>query len=397
MLTLSRTVPDSTASPTALIAERMRRYLASGRAVVNLTSGEPDFPVPRHIKEAAIIAIEQNRSRYAPAQGIPELIDAVRRKLSRENGIHVEPDQILISNGAKQCVYNALRTICNTGDEVVLIAPHCPDYPVMVRLVGGVPITVKTSGENSHLPDSRAVRRAVNQKTKAILLNSPSNPTGRVYPPSLLEEIAAIARESGVYVISDELYEKLILDDRRHCSIGALKSVRDQVVTINGLSMACAMSGWRIGYMCGPHPVIEAATALQSQVTFSVNTVAQHTSVAALDGSTQNLEEVKKELRWRRDYILDKLSTFTHVVPVRPECGFFMFLDAQGFMGRTHGGSIIRNSVDLAMWLLDTHNVATSPGSVFGDDNCLRISYACSQLELESGIRNLATGLGSLR
>jgi aspartate aminotransferase len=397
MLTLSRKIPGGAHSQTALIAERARRLTASGRQVANLTAGDPDFPVPRHIKEAAIIAVEQNRSRYAPNQGVSELLAAIQGKFSRENGLHFEPDQLLISNGAKQCVFNALQALCNKGDEVVLIAPHCPDYPEMVRLVDAVPIVVRSPLADGFIPDARAIRRAVNQKTKAILLNSPNNPSGRVYPRSLLEEIAAIARECGVFVISDELYEKLILGDGKHVSIGSVKSVRDQVITINGMSMAYAMSGWRIGYMGGPRSVIEAAAALQAQMTFSANSIAQYAALAAFSGTTQPLDGMILDYRRRRDFVLDQLATVPHISTVQPEGAFFVFFGVDKYFGKKAGGVVIRHSMDLALYLLESHDVATSPGVAFGDDNCLRISYACSTPELESGVAKLKAGFASLQ
>ena len=210
MLTLSRKIPSGGTSPATALAEKAARMQSAGLDIVNLTSGEPDFPTPRHVKEAAIKAIEGNCTKYAPHQGSPELLQAVAGKFSRENGLHFETGQILISSGAKQSVFNALQSICNKGDEVILISPHCPDYPEMVRLVEAAPVVVKTAFEKKFMPDPRDIRRAVNQKTKAILLNSPNNPTGAVYSRSLVEEIAAIAKDAGIFVVSDEVYEKVI-------------------------------------------------------------------------------------------------------------------------------------------------------------------------------------------
>ena len=397
MLTLSRKISPGDTSPMVAIAEKTRRMQNSGIDVSILTSGEPDFPTPRNIKEAAIIAIEQNFTKYTPNQGSPDLIQAIVRKFSLENGLHFEPSQILVSNGAKQCVFNALQTICNKGDEVVLISPHCPDYPEMVRLVDAVPVVVRTFIDQKFKPKARDIRRAINQKTKAILLNSPNNPSGVVYSRSLLEEVAAIAKDAGVYVISDEVYEKVIYDGARHFGIGSLKSVKDQIITVNGMSMAFSMTGWRIGYMGGPAAVIEAAASLQSQLTFSANSIAQRASLAAFSGSMNALDAMLAEFKRRREFVLEHLHGIRDVSVNIPDGTFFVFFGVGKFYGKKFKNQMVKNSVELAHYLLDRHHVATSPGADFGDDSCIRISYACSMLALESGMKRLKCGLEELQ
>lgn len=396
MLTLSRKVAGSNQLPTAIIAERARKMEEAGLDLVNLTAGDPDFPAPRHIKEAAIIAIESNCNRYSPGQGMPELLQLIARKLSRENGIHVEPEQILVSNGAKQSVFNALQSVCNKGDEVVIIAPHCPDYPEMVRLVEATPVVVKSSIANGFIPHERAIRKAVTQKTKAILVNTPNNPSGAVYPRSLLEGIAAIAKEAGAFIISDELYEKVLYRDSQHFSIGALKSVRDQVITVNGFSMAYALAGWRIGYMAGPLPVIQSAIRLQSQTTAGVNSIAQHAAVASLKGSTTELDTMIEEFTIRRDLVADVLSSAGDLTFALPQGTFFVFFGIAKYLGRTYQGDILKNSMDIANLLLEHHHVIVSPGSAFGEDTCLRVSLAAKRSDLERGMSRLSTAFRAL-
>lgn len=396
MLTLSRKIPQGGKSPAVAISEKVWRMQESGIDVSILTSGEPDFPTPRHIKEAAIIAIEQNFTKYTPNQGSPDLIQAIVRKFSLENGLHFEPGQILVSNGAKQCVFNALQAICCKGDEVVLISPHCPDYPHMVRLADAVPVVVKTTTDLKFRPDARSIRKAINQKTKGILLNSPNNPSGVVYSQSLLEEVAAIAKDAGVYVISDEVYEKVIHDGAKHFSIGSLKSVRDQVITVNGMSMAFSMTGWRIGYLGGPATVIEAATSLQNQVTFGANSVAQKASLAAFSGSMNAVDAMLEEFKRRREFVVEYLSGIRDAKVILPDGTFFVFFGTGKFYGRRFKNQMVKNSIELAHYLLDHHQVATTPGSGFGDDSCLRISYACSMSELEAGMKRLKAGLEEL-
>jgi aspartate aminotransferase len=398
MLTLSRKIQHGGTSPTIAIAERARRMQDSGINVAILTAGEPDFPTPRHIKEAAIKAIEQNVTKYTAIQGSLDLRHAIAKKFSLENNLHFEPTQILVSTGAKQSVFNALQAICNKGDEVILIGPHCPDYPEMVRLVDAVPVVVRTSITHNFTPNVRALRRAVNQKTKAMLINSPNNPSGAVYSTSLMEEIAAIAKDAGVYIISDEVYEKFIYDDgARHFSIGSLKSVRDQVITVNGVSMAFSMSGWRIGYMGGPSAVVDTAARVQSQITSNANSIAQHAAISGFNGGTNELDAMREQFKCRRDFVVDFLSTVRDVT-ITPSAGtFFVFFGVSALYGRKSGDQRIKNSEDLAFYLLEHHHVATGPGSVFGDDTCLRISYACSMSELERGMQRLKCGLEQLR
>jgi aspartate aminotransferase len=396
MLSLSRKVQQSEESQTLALAAKAKRLKDSGVDVVSLTAGEPDFPTPRHIKEAAIKAIEANFTKYTANEGTPDLIQAIVRKFSLENDLHFEGDQTLVSNGAKQSIYNALQAICNKGDEVVLITPYWVSYPEMVKLVDALPVFVKTSIEQKFIPDVRSIRRAINQKTKALIINSPNNPTGVVYSRSLLEEIAAIVKETGIFVISDEIYEKVVYDGARHFSIGSLKSIRDQVITVNGVSKAFSMTGWRIGYMGGPPAVMKAAAKFQSQLTSNANSIAQKATVSALSGSTNDLDAMVAEFKKRRDFVVESLSAIRDVSVFLPEGAFYVFFGVGKFLGRTHNDKLIRQSADLALYLLESHRLATIPGFAFGDDKCLRISYACSMGDLEKGMKRLKDALEEL-
>lgn len=396
MPTLSRKIQRGEESPTLALAAKAMRMKDSGLDVASLTAGEPDFPTPRHVKEAAIRAIEANFTKYTANQGSPDLIQTIVRKFALENDLHFEPDQILVSNGAKQCIYTALQAVCNKGDEVIIISPYWVSYPEMVKLVDAVPVIVRTAIAQQFRPDVRAIRRAVSPKTKALILNSPNNPSGAVYTRSLLEDIAAVAHETGIFVISDEIYEKVIYDGHRHSSIGAVKSVRDHVITVNGVSKAFSMTGWRIGYMGGPPAVMEAAAKLQSHLTSNANSIAQKAAVAALSGSTAELEFMVAEFKQRRAFVIDALSGIRDVDAVVPEGAFYAFFGVERFYGRSFKGHRIKNSDDLAEYLLEHHHVGTMPGEAFGDNRCLRISYACSMQELEKGMKKLKTGLEEL-
>lgn len=379
------------------VTETAKRMQNSGIDVAFLTSGEPDFHTPRHVKEAAIIAIEQNFTRYTPNEGSPDLIRAIIKKFSLENNIHFEPDQILVSSGAKQCISNTLQAICNKGDEVIIISPHCPDYPEMIRLADAVPIVVKTTIEGGFKPDVRNIRKVVNQRTKALLLNSPNNPSGAVYSRSLLEEISTIVNDAGIYVISDEIYEKLVYGETGTFSIGSMKSIQDQVITVNGVSMAFSMTGWRVGYMGGPRAVIERASRLQGLLTYGANSVAQKAALAAINGPASTVDAMVEEFKHRRDLAIEFLSGIRGVTVCSPQGGFFIFFGVGEYYGKNLRNQLMKNSTDLARYLLEHHHVAMSPGSVFGDDKCLRISYAYSISELELGLERLKVGLDSLQ
>jgi aspartate aminotransferase len=396
MMTLSRKVQSVEESQTLAITAKAKRMKESGIDVVGLTAGEPDFPTPRFVKEAAIKAIEANFTHYTANQGIAELIQAIIRKFSADNNLHFEPKQILVSTGAKHSIFNALQAILNKGDEVVIISPYWVSYPEMVKLADGVPVIVKTRFEEGFKPDPRALRRAINQKTRILILNSPSNPSGVVFTRSELEDIAQIVKETGIYVITDEIYEKVVYDDHRHFSIGSIKSIRDQVITVNGVSKAYAMTGWRIGYMGGPEPVIEAAGRVQSQVTSNPNSIAQKAAAAALCGPVQEIELMVTEFKRRRDFAYQALSSIRELGVRVPHGAFYFLFDVQAYYGRRSNGQTIRNSVEMAQYLLEKHTVGLIPGAPFGEDRCLRMSYACSMTELEKGLERIRAGLQSL-
>ncbi len=396
MLPLSRKIQGIEESQTFLLAVKAKQMKESGIDVVDLTLGEPDFPTPRHIKEAAIKAIEANFTHYTATRGIFELREAIARKFSNENGLHFEPDQILVSSGAKQSIFNALQAICNKGDEVVMFSPYWVSYPEMVKLVDAVPVIVRTTVKEDFRPDLRKLRQAINQKTKAVILNSPSNPTGVVYTQSELEDIAMIVKETGVYVLTDEIYEKVLYDGQRHFSIGSVKSIRDQVITVNGVSKAYAMTGWRIGYMGGPPHVMDAAGRVQGQVTSNANSIAQKAALAALNGSSSEMDKMVEEFSLRRDLVYDAVSSIRDVSLTRPQGAFYVLLDVSRYYERKANGTRLRNSSEMAQHLLEKHHVALVPGFAFGDDGCLRISYASKMSELEKGLKRIKLGLESL-
>lgn len=396
MRTLSTKIRNVEESQTLALAAKAKRMSNAGIDVANLTAGEPDFPTPRHVKEAAIKAIEANYTKYTPSSGAPELIDAIISKFSRENDLHFERDQVVASVGAKQSVFNVLQAICNKGDEVVLLAPYWTSYPEMIKMADATPVIVKTSIEERFKPNLRKLEQAINSKTKALIINSPCNPSGAVLTRSELEEIAEIVRRTGIFLLSDEIYEKVIYDDNKHFSIGSIKEIRDQVITINGVSKAFAMTGWRIGYAGGPADAMQAAAKVQSQVTSNPNSIAQKATIAALNGSSNDIHTMVAAFAERRNFVFAKLSEMRGIRVVNPGGAFYFLFDVSSFYGLRFRDQLIRNSATMGAFLLDTHRVATIPGIAFGDDACLRISYACSLAELEKGLARIKEGLGAL-
>lgn len=396
MLTLSNKIRTIEESQTLALTAKAKRMKDSGLDVVSLTAGEPDFPTPRHIKEAAIKAIEANFTKYTANCGTPDLVDAIIRKFSNDNDLHFEPQQIVVSAGAKQSIFNVLQAICNKGDEVVFFSPYWVSYPEMVKMADATPVIVPTRIEDGFKPELRRLRQSINAKTKALILNSPNNPSGVVFTQSELEDIAAIVRETNIFVISDEIYEKVIYDGNKHFSIGSIKAIRDQVIAVNGVSKAFSMTGWRIGYAGGPHAVMEAAGRVQSQVTSNANSIAQKATVAGLTGSKTDILSMVEEFKRRRDFVYEKLSAIRGVTVTNPGGAFYFLFDVSKFYGKKFNGQLIKNSADMGTYLLDHHHVGSVPGVAFGDDRCLRISYACSMTELEKGMTRITQGLEAL-
>lgn len=396
MQQLSRKIQQVEESQTLALTAKARSLKEAGVDVVSLTAGEPDFPTPKHVKEAAIKAIEADFTHYTATEGIKDLVQAIINKFSRENDLHFEPGQILVSTGAKHSIYNALQAICNKGDEVIILSPYWVSYPEMVKLADATPVVVTASIEVGFKPDIRKLKQAINQRTKAMIINSPSNPTGAVFTRSEMEEIAELVKTSGIYVISDEIYEKVLYDGAKHVSIGSIKSIRDQVITVNGLSKAFAMTGWRLGYMGGPLSVMQLAARVQSQVTSNATSITQKAAVAALTGSLSAVEKMVEEFKQRRDFVIDALLAVKGVNVFTPSGAFYVFFGVKNFYARKFNGQFIRNSADMAQYLLEKQHVAMVPGFAFGADDCLRMSYACSMKDLEKGMKRIADGLAAL-
>lgn len=369
----------------------MRR---AGVDVVSFGAGEPDFDTPAFIKEAAIEAIKSGFTKYTPSSGINELKEAVAEKLKQENGLDYSPSQVIISCGAKHSIYNILMAICDPGDEVIIGTPYWVSYPEMVRLAGGEPVFVETSPETGYCMAPDDVRSRISPKTKAIIVNSPANPTGTIYPEEFLLDIGRLAVEHDFYIISDEIYEKLIYDGLEHVSIATLdEAFKERAILVNGVSKSYAMTGWRIGYAAGPEDVIKAMGRIQSHSTSNPTSISQAAALAALKGEQDEVERMRMEFERRRDLICSKLDEIEGISYVRPQGAFYVFPDVSAYFGGKLAGREINGSLDFADIMLEAAKVALVPGVAFGDDRCVRLSFATSTETIEEGLNRIKEAL----
>lgn len=382
---LSERLGKISASPTLALNARAKKLRAEGVDVVNFTAGEPDFDTPRNIKEAAIKAIRKGRTKYTDPRGMPELRQAISDKLGKENGLEYPPDQILVSCGGKHSLFNALQALCNPGDEVLIPAPYWVSYPEQVRLCGARPVFVRTLEDNGFGLMSEDLEKAVTPKTKAMILNSPSNPTGGVIEKPELERIAGIAAGKGIFVISDEIYEHLVYEGKHVSIAGFGGEIREKTLISNGASKSYSMTGWRIGWTAGPKEVIRMMGNFQSHTTSNPASISQHAYLAAITGPQGSVKAMRDEFRKRRDFIVKRLNGIPGISCVKPKGSFYVFPNVSGCFGPG-----MKDSTDLSMKLLEEARVAVVPGAGFGSDKHVRISYACSMETIEKGLKRIA-------
>lgn len=390
-LTISEKCRNIHPSVTLAIDARAKQLRAMGLDVIGFGAGEPDFDTPRYIKSAARDALDAGMTKYTPVAGTVELRTEIQQKLLRDNGLDYELADIIVSSGAKQCLFNALSAILDPGDEVLLPSPCWVSYPEMVRMAGGVPVMVKGDEANGFLVDADALRPHVTERTKALILNSPNNPSGSVCSRALLEGIAALAVEKQFYVISDEIYEKLIYDGEAHVSIASLgDEIRAQTIVVNGVSKSYAMTGWRIGYAAGPKAVIRAMTAFQSHSTSNPNSIAQHAAAVALTNGEKFMHDSLVEFDARRRLMHQLISEIPGLSAALPKGAFYMMLNISALIGKSLNGRAIRGSDDFAEMLLESRKVAVVPARAFGDDRYVRLSYATSRDKITLGLARIA-------
>ena len=375
---ISARAAQLTPSLTLTIDSKAKAMKAEGIDVCGFGAGEPDFDTPEHIKAAAISALQAGFTKYTPNAGIPELRQAIAEKLTADNGLSYRATQIVVSNGAKHSCFNAVLATCQPGDEVIIPAPYWVSYPEMVRLAGAEPIIVPTNERSGWKMTAEEFENAMTPRTKMVIMNSPGNPTGSVYTREELQAIVDVAAEEDIYILSDEIYEKLVYDDAQHVSIASLSpEAYDLTITVNGFSKSYAMTGWRLGYAAAPDAIARAIDSIQSHSTSNPSSFSQHGALAALKGDQQPLADMREEFDLRRNYMFDRVMKIPNVSAVKPQGAFYVLVNI-GQLGLT--------SQNFADRLLSKANVAVVPGAAFGDDRTVRLSYATSIDIIKKGL-----------
>lgn len=391
---LSQRIQNMETSATLAMAARARELRAEGKDIIGLSLGEPDFTIPDFIKEAAKKAIDQNYSSYPPVDGYAELKTAIQTKFKRDNGLDYGPKQIVVSTGAKQSLFNIAMVVLDQGDEVLLPAPYWVSYRDIVKLAEGVPVEVSTSIETDFKITPDQLRAAITPKTRMLWFSSPCNPSGSFYSKAELEALAEVLKEHpNIVVVSDEIYEHINFTTAGHCSIASLDSMYDRTVTVNGVSKAFAMTGWRIGYIGGPEWIARGCNKIQGQVTSGANAIAQRAVITALEAPVERIQYMIDEFHNRRDLVLQLLGEIDGFKLNEPQGAFYVFPDISAFFGRAFKGKKIENASDFALYLLEEAQVATVTGAAFGSPNNIRISYAASEEELKEAISRIKQAL----
>ena len=385
-------------SQTIAMAKRGRELAAQGHDVINLSFGEPDFDTPTHIKEAAKRAIDEGWSHYPPVAGYPELRKAVSDKFRKENGLDYTPEQIVVSTGAKQSIANALLCLVDPGDEVIVLGPYWVSYLELVKLCEGTPIVVSGTVDQGFKPTAAQVEAAITPKTKLIMYSAPSNPAGAVFTEREMAEFARMLQAyPNILVMADEIYEHILFEGK-HLSIGAEPGMISRTITINGLSKAFAMTGYRLGYMGAPLEIATACDKMQGQITSGANSIAQRAAITALTTSLAPTEEMSRRFKIRRDACVAALRQIPDIKVYVPNAAFYLFPDVSAYLGRhAPDGTLMETSLDLCLYLLQTQYISLVPGEAFGDPNCIRISFAAEDGQLAVAMQRLASGLAALR
>ncbi|BAB76552.1 pyridoxal phosphate-dependent aminotransferase [Anabaena sp. FACHB-709] len=378
---LAARVSQVTPSITLAIAAKAKAMKAEGIDVCSFSAGEPDFDTPAHIKAAAAKALDEGKTKYGAAAGEPKLREAIARKLQKDNHLDYKPENVIVTNGGKHSLYNLIVALIDPGDEVIIPAPYWLSYPEMVTLVGGKSVIVPTDASTGYKITPEQLRKAITPKTKLFVLNSPSNPTGMVYTPEEIKALAQVVVDADIYVVSDEIYEKILYDGAQHISIGSLgKEIFNRTLISNGFAKAYSMTGWRLGYLAGPVDIIKAASSIQGHSTSNVCTFAQYGAIAALEDSQDCVEEMRQAFAKRRQVMLDRLNAIPGLSTAKPDGAFYLFPD----ISKTG-----LKSLEFCDALIEEHKVAVIPGIAFGADDNIRLSYATDLATIEKGLDRL--------
>lgn len=389
-MNLSKKHEKISPSLTLAISAKAKKMVKEGKDVISFGVGEPDFKTPENIRKRAMEVLEEVKIGYTPASGLMELKEAIKEKLLKDNNLEFDANDIVVSNGAKHSLYNTFQAILNEGDQVIVAAPYWVSYPELIKMAGGEPVIVKCSEANEFKFDIDELKNAINDKTKAIILNSPSNPTGSVYDKEELEAIAKLAIEKDLFIVSDEIYEKLIYEGKKHISIASLsKEIKERTIVINGMSKAYAMTGWRIGYTASNTKIAKLMSNIQSHATSNPSTIGQYASIEALKNSANEVEAMRLEFDKRRKNMIELINNINNLSCIAPKGAFYVMVNISKVKGSKINGKDIETSMDFADELLEKSNVAVVPGIAFGDDDFIRLSYANSMENIVEGIKRI--------
>ncbi len=387
---LSKRAKAINPSPTILIDSKAKEMKNQGIDVIGFGAGEPDFETPLHIKEAGINAIKSGETRYTPTAGTLELKEAICHKLASDNNLEYKPNQIVVSNGAKHSLSNSLNALIDDGDEALIPAPYWVSYPELVKLHGGVPVIIETDESSCFKISINELEKAVSNKSKVLILNSPSNPTGQIYTRKELVDIADFCSNNNLYIIADEIYEKLIYGQSTHTSIAEIGDpVKNNTIIVNGVSKSYAMTGWRIGYTASSVEIASAMANIQSHTTSNPNTIAQKAALAALSGSQKCIDEMLNAFDERRKYMYQRIINMKELKALEPLGAFYVFVNIEAVVGKSYKKTVIANSDDFSKLLLEHYRVALVPGTGFGADKCIRLSFATSMEKITEGLNRL--------
>lgn len=391
---ISKRAKNIAASLTLAISAKAKQMKKEGIDVVSFGAGEPDFDTPEFIKEAGIKAIKDGFTKYTPTSGTPELKEAICEKFKKDNDLEYKPSQIIVSCGAKHSLYNIFMAILDPGDEVIIPAPYWLSYPEMVKMAGGVPVFLTATADNDFKITPEQLESEITKKTVALVINSPSNPTGSVYTKEELEQFAEIAYRRKIAVVSDEIYEKLIYDGEKHVSIASLgKELKDMTFVVNGMSKSYSMTGWRIGYAAGPEDAIASMGRVQDHSTSNPTSISQVAALAAIKGDQSCVKDMLVQFDKRRKYIVERLTNIPGVKCPVPKGAFYVLPDMGVYLNQEINGKMIKGSMDLCDYLLDDAKVSVVPGVAFGADTCIRLSYATSMENIEKGLDRIEKAL----
>ncbi len=385
-------------SPTMKVSAKAKEMRRKGIDVIDFSVGEPDFPTPENVKNAAKKAIDENRTKYTMNVGTPELRKAIVDKLKRDNNLDYDISDIVVSSGAKQSLFNTILSMLYVGDELIIPAPYWVSYPHMVSVAGGESVIIKTNEKNGFKITVDELKSAITPFTKGILLCNPSNPTGTAYTVNELKQLAEFLEDLDIYIIADEIYEKLTYGDYKFVSFASLsEKLKKKTIVINGVSKAYAMTGWRLGYAAGPPEIINGINKIQSHSTSNASSISQYAAIEALNGPQDAVEKMRKIFEERKNYLYSELTKIEEITCINPQGAFYLFPNIGKFFGKAYGSYIIKNSVDLSLYLLEEAKVALVPGSAFGLEGYVRISFANSMDNLIEGVKRLKSALAKLQ